>query len=153
MRRLLTSALFIALGVIAGGYLFRDVQPRSFLALSDCRGTCYRPSDLAGLLASVGIQRAPGVLPFVQRETGSCITIKHPFPTAKTHFVVIPKRDIKDIGSIAVEDSPAVLECFAHIHWLIARYNLTRYYVLTNGPSRQDVTYLHFHLISDEELK
>jgi len=152
MRRLLKSALFIAVGVIAGGYLFRDVQPRSFLALNDCRGACYRPNDLAGLLASAGIQRVPGVLPFVQRETDSCITIKHPFPTAKTHFVVFPKRDIKDIGSIAVEDSPAVLECFAHIHWLVARHNLTRYHVLTNGPSRQNVTYLHFHLVSDEDL-
>ena len=155
MRRLLTSALFIALGVIAGGYLFRDVQPRSFLALNDCRGACYRPNDLAGLLASAGIQRAPGFLPFVQRETDSCITIKHPFPTAKTHFVVFPKRDIKDIASIAVQDSPAVLECFAHIHWLVAHHKLTRYRVETNGPLRQHVTYLHFHLVSvsGEDLK
>ena len=153
MRRLLTSGLLVALGVVAGGYLFRDLQPRSFLALNDCRSSCYRPNDLAGLLAAAGIRRVPGLLPLVHRETDRCITIEHPFPTAQTHFVVFPKRDIKDIASISVEDGPAVLECFAHINWLVTRHNLTRYRVETNGASNQHVTYLHFHLVSTEELK
>jgi hypothetical protein len=153
MRRLLTSGLLVALGVVAGGYLFRDLQPRSFLALNDCRNSCYRPNDLAGLLAAAGIQRVPSLLPLVHRETDSCITIKHPFPAAETHFVVFPKRDVKDIANISVEDGPAVLECFAHINWLVTRHNLTRYRVETNGASNQHVTYLHFHLVSTEELK
>ena len=153
MRRLLTSVSLIALGVIAGGYLFRDLQPRSFLALNDCRIACYRPNDLAGLLAAAGIQRVPNLLPLVHRETESCITINHPFPAAKTHFVVFPKRDIKDIADISVEDGPAVLECLVHINWLVTRHNLTRYRIETNGTSHQHVTYLHFHLVSSEGLK
>lgn len=153
MPGLLTSALLILLGVIAGGYLFRDVQPRSFLALNDCRDFCYRPNDLAGLLVAAGIQRMPGLLPLVHRETDRCITIKHPFPTATTHFVIFPKRDIKDIASISVDDEPAVLECIAHINWLVTRHNLTRYRVETNGASQQHVTYLHFHLVSSEALQ
>jgi scavenger mRNA decapping enzyme DcpS-like protein len=153
MRRLLTSATLIALGVVIGGYVFRDVQPRSFLALNDCGDACYQPKDLAGLLASAGIQRAPKLLPLVLRETSRCITIKHPFPAASRHFIVFPKRDIKDIGSIAVEDGPAVLECFEHIHWLVELYKLSRYRVQTNGPGRQNVTYLHFHVLSNDERK
>lgn len=153
MRRLLVFLLLIVLGVVVGGYLFRDVRPRSFLALNDCRDSCYRLNDLAGLLASAGIQRVPNLLPLVQRETNSCITIKHPFPKTRSHFVIFPKRDIKDIASISVEDGPAVLECLEHIRWLVARHDLTRYHVETNGPSRQHVTYLHFHLVSREALK
>lgn len=152
MRRLLTSALLISVGVLIGGYLFRDVQPRSFLALADCRGSCYRPNDLAGLLASAGIQRASDVLPLVVRETDGCITIKHPFPVFKSHFVVFPKQDVKDIADISAKDGPIILECLEHIRWLVVHNNLSRYRVETNGPGRQHVTYLHFHVVSSERL-
>ena len=150
--RLLTSVLLISVGVLIGGYLFRDVQPRSFLALTECRGSCYRPNDLAGLLASAGIQRASNALPLVVRETDKCITIEHPFPTFKSHFVVFPKRDIKDIANVSVEDGPIILECLEHIRWLVVRHNLSRYRVETNGAGRQHVTYLHVHLVSGERL-
>jgi diadenosine tetraphosphate (Ap4A) HIT family hydrolase len=150
MRQLLNALLLITVGIALGGYMFRDVQPRSFLALPNCRDSCYRPSDLAGLLASAAIQRVPAALPLVLRETDRCITIQHPFPSFKNHFVVFPKRDIKDIASIAVEDAPVLMECFEHMRWLVARHNLSRYRVETNGAGLQHVTYLHFHLVSNE---
>lgn len=152
MRRLLTSALLIFVGVVIGGYLFRDVQPRSFLALSDCRDSCYRASDLAGLFVSAGIQRAPDLLPLVLRQTNGCITIQHPFPVFEKHFVVFPKRDVKDIADISAEDGPVILECFEHIRWLVMHKTLSDYRVETNGPRLQHVTYLHFHVVSGKRL-
>ena len=142
------AGLWLGLGLILGGYLFAGVQPRSLLALTHCGSSCYRPNDLAGLMASVGIQRAPGLLPGIVKETERCISITHPFPEARIHFVVIPKRDIKDIASIGADDGPFVLECLAHVQALVADHQLRAYRVFTNGPGRQAVTYLHFHLVA-----
>jgi hypothetical protein len=150
VKKVLVACLLVVSGVVVGGYVFRDVQPRSLLAMRDCGGSCYKLNDLAGLLASVGIQRVPGLLPLVLRESEQCITIRHPFPAERTHFVVFPKRDIKDIGSISGEDTAALMECMGHIGWLVKTYNLKDYKVETNGPERQHVTYLHFHLVASE---
>jgi histidine triad (HIT) family protein len=147
-KTILKTALWIGLGLILGGYLFAGVQPRSFLALNQCGSSCYGANDLAGLLGAIGVLRAPGLLPGVVKETERCITIKHPFPDARIHFVSVPKRDVKNIASLSVEDGPYVLECFAHVQALVAEHGLSAYRVLTNGPGRQGVTYLHFHLVS-----
>ena len=109
---ILLPALALLGGVGLGGYLFSDSQPRSFLALSNCV-SCYRPSELAGLLASAGIQKAAGAIPLVVKETDRCVAIEHPFHKAKFHFVVFPKKDIKDIAHISVDDQPT-----SSIAWL-----------------------------------
>lgn len=150
MRRAIGVVLLVIFGGVIGAYAFRDVQPRSILAIRDCGTLCYKASDLAGLLASAGIQRVHELLPLVHRESDLCITIRHPFPAERTHFVVFPKRDIKDIGSISSQDTSVVMDCMGHIGWLVQTYRLTDYKVETNGPGRQHVTYLHFHLVSSE---
>lgn len=151
MRRNLvaTGVLAFVVGVVVGGYLFVDSKPRSFLALGRCVA-CYRPNDLAGLLASAGIQRTPGLIPRVVRETDHCLAIQHPFPEARFHFVVFPKKDIKNLGEVALGDEPYVMDCLGVIRSLILEYHLKYYRVLVNGPGLQDVTYLHFHLKSNE---
>jgi len=140
-------ALAFVAGIAVGGYLFSASQPRSFLALANC-DRCYRPNDLAGLLASVGIQRAHGALPLVVKETDRCMAIKHPFPEARVHFVVFPKKDVKSIADVAVDDQPYVLDCLAVIRALVVEHRLRAYRVVTNGPGFQGVTYLHFHLVA-----
>jgi len=144
---LVLAALLAGIGI--GGYLFSDSRPRSFLALSDCNA-CYRPNDLAGLLASVGIQRAAAAVPFVAKETDRCIAIKHPLARKKFHFVVFPKRDIKDIADVSVDDQQYIFDCLAVIRSLVVENGLKTYWVETNGPGLQDVRYLHFHLISSD---
>jgi hypothetical protein len=148
MRNFVWSGLLIVLGLILGAYLFAGVQPRSFLALANCESSCYRPNDLVGLLASSAIQRTPGLLPKVVKDTERCISIDHPFPEGKMHFVIFPKRDVKDIADVSAEDGPFVLECLAHVRALVAEYKLRAYRVYTNGPALQHVTYLHFHLVA-----
>ena len=149
MRRacLLVGALAFAAGIAAGGYLFASSQPRSFLALSQCDG-CYRANDLAGLLASIGVQRAHAALPLVVKETDRCIAIEHPFPAARVHFVVFPKKDVKSIADVSVDDERYVLDCLGVIRALVTEHHLRNYRVVTNGPGLQTVTYLHLHLLA-----
>jgi diadenosine tetraphosphate (Ap4A) HIT family hydrolase len=137
---------------MAGGYLFANTQPRSFLALADCGGNCYRLNDIAGLLAAAGIQRADvAIQPLVAKETDRCIAIRHPFAYRDSHFVIFPKKDIKDIADIAVDDQPYILDCLGLIRALVREKGLHDYRVYTNGPGEQDVRYLHFHLVTWDE--
>jgi len=143
------AGLTFVIGVALGGWLFAKSQPRSFLAIDQC-DHCYLANELAGLLASAGIQRAGGALPFVVKENRRCIAIEHPFKKARYHFIIFPKRDVKSIADISLEDQPYVLDCMALIRALVLDFGLRRYRVVTNGPDLQDVAYLHFHLVAGE---
>jgi len=139
----------LALGVILGGYLFADTRPRSFLALNKCDGTCLNANELLGLLTSVGIQRFPALVPSVIKETDKTIVIESPSPQARIHYLVIPKRDIKNIGELSDSDSDYLFDAFKVTREIIKEKNLTDYRLTTNGPGHQGVTYLHFHLLAD----
>ncbi|HEU5296591.1 MAG TPA: HIT domain-containing protein [Burkholderiaceae bacterium] len=143
---LLGSALFFA-GLACGGYLFDESIPRSFLALADCDGRCYKPSELAGLIASAAILRAPFAVPRVAMESDTCVAIRHPKPEARLHYVLFPKHDTRNITTMTEQDSPFVLGCFAMARELVARDNMRGWRLVTNGPGLQDVAYLHFHLV------
>ena len=147
--RLFVAALTLLAGVVLGGYLFSDSQPRSFLALSRC-DSCYRLNDLAGLLASAGIQKAGAAVPIAVKETDRCVAIKHPFKKTNVHFVVFPKRDIKNIAEVGIDDQQHILDCLAVIRALVVENGLKNYRVETNGPGLQHVTYLHFNLLSSD---
>jgi diadenosine tetraphosphate (Ap4A) HIT family hydrolase len=147
--KLLYGAGLFALGVVAGGYLFADVQPRSFLALPDCRANCYHLNELAGLMAAAGIQRGgTAIMPLVVKETDRCIAIRHPFTSREFNYVILPKKDIKDIADISADDQPYVLDCLGLVRALVQDKGLRSYRLYTNGPNEQDVRYLHFHLIA-----
>jgi histidine triad (HIT) family protein len=144
---LMVAALVI--GVMLGGYLFANTRPRSFLALSSCEGTCLQTNELLGLLTSVGIQRFPGLIPKVVKETDKTIVIEHPRPQARLHYLVIPKRDIKNIAELSDSDNEYLIDAFKVAREIIKENNLTDYRLTTNGPGYQGVTYLHFHLTAN----
>src|SRR4030095_7234818 len=149
-KRLKSITLFtlvLLLGVLIGGYLFSDTCPRSVLALTNCGGTCLQPNELVGLLTSVGIQRAPWLVPSVVQETDKTIVIEHPPPKGKIHYLVIPKTDIKNVGEISPADGTYLIDAFSVIRALVQEKGMVDYQVVTNGPGNQGVTYLHFHLI------
>lgn len=143
---LILAALLI--GILIGGYLFSDSQPRSFLALHKCQGTCLQPNELAGLLASVGIQKLPGLIPSVVAETDKTLVIEHPRPEARRHYVILPKKDIKNFADVTQADEEYLLDSFKVIRELVKEKQLNHYRVVTNGPGFQGVTYLHFHLLA-----
>ena len=146
----LVGLILVALvtGIIIGGYLFSDARPRSFLALNRCQGTCLQPNELVGLLASVGIRRLPVLVPSVVKETDKTIVIQHPSPHARIHYLVVPKKDIKDVGDLSDSDREYLVDLFNVMRDIIREQNLVDYQVITNGPGYQGVTYFHFHLIS-----
>ena len=141
----------VGLGLLAGGYLFADVQPRSFLAVREC-GSCLSANDLAGLVGAVVMQRAPGLLPEKVIETDKTVAIRWIPPwKGLQHWVIIPKRDIRNTGTLAEGDEAYLADSYAVIGKLIRDNDLHDYVVLTRGPKAQAVTYLHFHLVSPSQ--
>ena len=147
LRIALLCVLFLFTGIVIGGYLFSQSQSRSVLSIGRCQD-CLSPKDLAGLLASVAIQKAPGMIPSVVFETDKTIVLKLPFTKARTHYVIIPKKDIKNIGEVSKQDAPYLDDAFYAARHIIEQEKLSRYVLYTNGPGTQEVTYLHFHLVT-----
>ncbi len=140
--------LFFIFGVIAGSYLFSGVQPRSFLSSATCGENCLNSNDLAGLLGSIGVQKFTSAIPSMVKETDKTIAIIHPFPESRVHYVVIPKKDIKNISDVSFEDEEYITDSLRVIGEIIREQNLSEYKVITNGPGYQRVAYLHFHIMS-----
>lgn len=139
----------LMVGVLVGGYLFSDTRPRSFLALNNCKGTCLQANDLLGLMTSVGIQKFGPLVPSVVKETDKTIVIKHPSPQARIHYLVIPKKDIKNIGELSDSDRDYLVDSFSVVDEIVREEKLIDYRVVTNGPGYQGVTYLHFHVMGN----
>lgn len=147
MKRITAFALTLIIGVALGGWLFSRSIPRSLQAVTSCEDSCSRPSDLAGLLASAGIQRTPQLIP-AAAESKECIAIRHPQPQDRVHYVLFPKRDARNILDIEAADGPYVLGCLALTRQLVQQEGVRNYRLTTNGPALQHVTYLHFHLVA-----
>jgi hypothetical protein len=138
----------VCFGILIGGYLFSQSQPRSLLAINRCQN-CLTHEDLLGLLASVGIQKFPGLMPFKIFETDKTVVMKHPFSSDRIHYLIIPKKDIKNIGEISEANAQYVTDAFFAARWITEREKLSKYRIYTNGGGSQDVTYLHFHLVAE----
>ena len=146
VRTILSAAGLFLVGVMIGGYLFAKTQSRSFLALNKCEQTCLRPNELAGLFASVGMQRFSSLMPLVVMETDKTIVIRHPTPQARLHYLIIPKKDIKNIAEASEEDKEYLVDAFRVLSQIVKEQHLEEYRLTTNGPGYQTATYLHFHL-------
>lgn len=146
----LKFVLILAVGIIIGAYLFSDTQPRSLLSLPNCGRACLNPNEVLGLLGSVGVQRASNALPAIIKETDRTLVIKHPVPQAPLHYVIVPKKDIKNIADMTEEDKEYVADAMAVAGELVREKNLSKYRLYTNGSGYQSVAYLHFHLMSEE---
>jgi len=133
-------------GVMCGGYLFSKSLPRSFLATSDCANHCYSEREIAGLITSIAILSAPFMLPNVVLESDTCTAFQYPRSQAKTHYVLFPKHDVKNIAELTEEDVPYLFGCLAMVHKLVLQDKMEAYSLHTNGPAIQKIAYLHFHL-------
>ena len=47
-----------------------------------------------------------------QKENDSCFSIKMPLTELKTHYVLIPKKDIRDLGDMSEENLEIVNKSF-----------------------------------------
>ena len=144
---LITVIVAFGLGIVCGGYLFASSTPRSFLAIDDCQTRCFDSNELAGLIASAAILRAPFIVPRVVMESDTCLAIRYPKQDIRVHYVLFPKHDTRNITTMTAQDWPFVIGCFALARRLVAQDKLKSYRLQTNGPGMQDIAYLHFHLI------
>jgi hypothetical protein len=151
MKKLMTFLIpvfFLSIGFAVGGYLFANSQPRSFLTF-DQNKVHLSKRELAGLLASAGIQQLPGFIPSVVFETDKTVVISSPMPEACLDYVFFPKKDIKNIGEITKDDSEYLMDAYLAARHIVEENKLKKYRFYTNGPGYQKITYLHFHLLVD----
>ena len=83
------------------------------------------------------------------KETDKTIVLEHPSPQARIHYLVIPKKDMKNIADVPGADREYLLDAINVAGEIIRAKNLTNYRLTTNGPGYQGVTYLHFHLTAN----
>lgn len=152
MKRFAGLMLVFALGMAAGGWLFAGARWRPFLDTTPAEGRVDE-AELLGLLGSIAVRRTPGILPRVVLTTPRTVVLLAPTPEAKTHFVIVPRRDIKDISDLRKGDEPYLVDAFAVAGRLARENGLRRWRVFTRGPDEQAVRYLHFHLVSSEAAK
>jgi histidine triad (HIT) family protein len=88
-------------------------------------------------------------------EDDRCLAFRDVAPQAPTHVLVIPKKEIASLDSLADGDAALI----AHI-WLVIR-NLARELNLENGyrvvvncgrDGGQSVDHLHFHLLGGRQM-
>jgi len=101
----------LCVGILIGGYLFSQSQPRSFLAINRC-DSCLTHEDLLVLLASIQIQKVSGLMLFKVFETDKTAVVKLLFSSHRIHYVIIPKKDIKNIGEISEADAQYLTDAF-----------------------------------------
>lgn len=148
---MLTPKIFIILltfliGFFAGAYLFQDTKSRPIFNLQPCKTNCYTQQEVLGLVTSVIILKTPDFIPEVVLETNKAIAITNPVPESPIHYLIFPKKDIKNIAEVTSDDQEYLTDMFSIISKLVEKDNLEKYQVITNGPGYQHTSFLHFHL-------
>lgn len=148
IKGLLLFAAGGAVGVLLGAYFFIDVRARDIVDVPPCTDRCIDRKELGGLLVALGIIKTPALVPKVVAETDLTIAMESPDPLASVHYLVLPKKDILDVGDLSKEDSEYIADAFMVMSQLVRRDNLDEYKVIANGPGFQQVRYLHFNLVA-----
>jgi hypothetical protein len=149
--RLAAALLVFVAGFACGAAVFVRIQARPLPPLAECGrdGACMTDPQILGLLAAVGLRLAPGLMPDVVARSPHCVGINSPKPDARVDLVFFPTRDMRSLLDLTPADAPQLMECFALMRQVADERHITNWKVATNGPGRQEITYLHFHLLAD----
>jgi histidine triad (HIT) family protein len=88
-------------------------------------------------------------------ENDRILVIKDIYPKAPVHLLIIPKKEIPDLQSVAKEDLPLIGEMISVAQKMAEKHKITEGYrlVVNNGPlSGQTISHLHFHLMGGQRL-
>ncbi len=88
-------------------------------------------------------------------ENERILAIKDIAPAAPVHILIMPKKEIPDLQSVAEEDLPLIMEMVKVAQKLALEFDiLDGYRLLTNSGAEagQTVFHLHFHLIGGRRL-
>ncbi len=82
-------------------------------------------------------------------ETELTLAFHHPKPVYPTHILIVPKKKIHSLLTLAEEDMPVIQDIFATTKILVNRLKLEEngFRLIVNGGSYQDVAQIHWHLI------
>jgi len=142
--------LTFATGFLLGAAAIHRPIPNAPLELPPARAP-WKTKDVMGLIGSIGIRNLAGHLgavPFVVLETDRTFALAMPTTETRRHFVLVPKKDIRDIGQVSADDAPYLTDLFLTARYLAEKEGLQDYRLYTNGRGRQTVAYLHFHLVA-----
>lgn len=85
-------------------------------------------------------------------EQENIIVIRDIAPKAKTHLLVIPKKEIPTVNDIAVQDASIIAEMFQVAQKITKDLGIAEWYQLhinVGEKGWQEVMHLHMHLLSD----
>ena len=148
-RSVLVLSLTFLIGILAGAALIHRPIPNAPRELPPAREP-WNPRDVLGLLGSLGIRAMAGRLesiPGVVLETDRTFAIALPARWNRVHYVLVPKKDIRDIGQVTAEDQAYLTDAFLVARRLAEKESLKSYRLYTNDRSLQTVAYMHFHLV------
>ena len=152
MRRVLVAAgilLTFGLGFVLGAAAIHRPIPGAPIELPPAR-TPWSPADVLGLVGSIGIRGLSGHLdriPSVVAETDRTFALAVPDRRFKYHYVIVPKKDIHDVGQISADDQPYLTDIFLMARHLAEKDGMKSYRLYTNSGGLQSVGYLHFHMV------
>jgi histidine triad (HIT) family protein len=151
MKRRIAAAIIVsfAIGVLFGAASIHRPIPHAPLELPPARNP-WNPTDVLGLIGSIGIRGLAGHLegiPSVVAETDRTFALSVPDPRYRVHYVLVPKKDIRDASQISAEDQEYLTDIFLMARHLAEKEGLKSYRLYTNAGDFQTVGYLHFHLV------
>jgi len=142
---LLSLVVGIMIGIMIGGDLFDKPRSQPILSLESSNSPLSLKA-IAEMLAAAGIKKAPGYIPSVIFETDKTIVIKNPRPESRVDHLILPKKDLRNIGAISEDDAPYLSDAYLVAKYIIDKEHLLQYRMYTNGPGYEKVPYFHFHL-------
>lgn len=89
-------------------------------------------------------------------ENEHIIAFKDIHPVAPVHILIVPKKEIPDLQSLAEQDLPLIGEVVKVSQQLAVEYDIVDgYRLLTNSgiEAGQTIFHLHFHLIGGRRLQ
>lgn len=85
-------------------------------------------------------------------EDDLLLVIKDIYPKAKTHLLIIPKKEIASVNEITIEDKDLITHMFIVSQIITKKLNINSWYQLHFNVWKdwwQEIMYLHMHLLSD----
>lgn len=78
-----------------------------------------------------------------------CLAFRDISPQAPTHFLVVPRKPIENVGAAADEDVEVLGRCLRAVRLVAEQQGLEHYRVVTNNgeAAGQSVFHLHFHVL------
>ena len=148
LRTAIVLSLTFLFGILLGAALIHRPIPNAPVELPPARQP-WNPKDVLGLVGSLGIRTMAGhltLIPGVVVETDRTFAIAIPARRNRFHYVLVPKKDIRDLGQITAEDQAYLTDVFLVARRLAEKEHLKSFRLYTNDRSLQTVAYLHFHL-------